>query len=55
MVPEDWKTANVTPVFKKEKKKDLVNHRSVNFTSVSWKITVELLLETISATIRTSR
>lgn len=55
MVLEDWKRANVTPVLKKEKKKDLVNHRWVSFTSVSWKIRIELLLETISATIRTSR
>ena len=29
-VPEDWITANVTPVFKKGKKEDLGNYRQVS-------------------------
>jgi len=30
-VPEDWKKASVTPVFKKGKKEDLGNFSSFNF------------------------
>ena len=31
-VPEDWRIANVTPVFKKGKKEDPGNHRLVSLT-----------------------
>jgi len=32
-VPEDWRTASVTPVFKKGKKEDPRNYRPVSLTS----------------------
>jgi len=33
-VPEDWRKANVTPVFKKGKKEDPGNYRLVSLTSI---------------------
>jgi len=33
-VPEDWRKATVTPVFKKGKKEDPGNYRPVNLTSI---------------------
>ena len=41
-LPDDWKTANVTPIFKKGKKSDPYNYRPVSLTS-----TVCKLMETI--------
>jgi hypothetical protein len=37
-VPEDWKTANVTPIFKKGSKSDPGNYRPVSLTSVCCRI-----------------
>ena len=37
-VPEDWRTANVTPTFKKGKKEDLGNYRPVSLTSIPRKV-----------------
>jgi ribonucleases P/MRP protein subunit RPP40 len=37
-VPEDWRTANVTPIFKKGKQSDPENYRPVSLTSVSCRI-----------------
>lgn len=34
--PEDWKEANVPPVFKKDKKEDLGNYSLGSLTSVPW-------------------
>jgi len=46
-VPEDWRKANVTPVFKKGKKKDLGNYRPVSRTSIPGKVMEQLILEVI--------
>jgi Reverse transcriptase (RNA-dependent DNA polymerase) len=37
-VPEDWRTANVTPIYKKGTRSDPSNYRPVSLTSVSCKV-----------------
>jgi len=47
-VPEDWSKANVTPVFKKGKKEDPGNYRSVSLTSIPGKVMEQLILDVIT-------
>jgi len=46
-VPEDWRKANVTPVFKKGKKEDPGSYRPVSLTSVPGEMTEQLILDVI--------
>lgn len=47
-VPEDWKIASVTSVFKKGKNEDLGNYAPVSLTSVPGKVVKELVLDVSS-------
>ncbi|PKU35728.1 rna-directed dna polymerase from mobile element jockey- hypothetical protein [Limosa lapponica baueri] len=47
-VPEDWRKANVIPVFKKSKKEDPGNYRLVSLTSIPGKMMERLVLGIIS-------
>ena len=44
-VPEDWRKANVTPIFKKGKKEDPGNYRLVSLTSIPQKTMEQLILD----------
>ncbi|KFP28535.1 RNA-directed DNA polymerase from mobile element jockey, partial [Colius striatus] len=47
-VPEDWRKANVTPVFKKGRKDDTGNSRPVSLTSIPGKVMEQLILDVIT-------
>lgn len=47
-VPADWKSASMTPIYKKGRERDLRNCRPVNLTLVSGKLTEQVILNTIT-------
>ena len=47
-MPEDWRTANVAPIFKKCKKEDVGNYRPVGLTSTRGKVMEQFILKVIS-------
>ncbi|KFP31241.1 RNA-directed DNA polymerase from mobile element jockey, partial [Colius striatus] len=47
-VPEDWRKANVTPVFKKGRKGDPRKYRPVRLTSIPGKVMEQLILNVIT-------
>jgi len=48
-MPEDWRKANVIPIFKKGKKEDPGNYRPVSLTSIPGKVMEHLILEVITS------
>jgi len=54
-VPEDWTKANVTPIFKKGKKEDPGNYRSVSLTSIPGKVMEQLIWRSSSSKWRKRR
>ena len=53
-VPEDWRKATVTPVFKKGKE-NLGNYRQVSLTSYPEKLIEQLILDAVSRHIKDTR
>ncbi|PKU40035.1 rna-directed dna polymerase from mobile element jockey- hypothetical protein [Limosa lapponica baueri] len=47
-VPEDWRKVHVTPVFKKGKKENLRNYKSVSLIANPEKVMEQLILDVIS-------
>ncbi|KAK4815769.1 hypothetical protein QYF61_007187 [Mycteria americana] len=48
-IPEDWKKANVTPIYKKGLKEDRGNYRLISHTSVPGKVVEWILLGAITS------
>ncbi len=49
VVPEEWKSANVTPIFKKGTKSDPGNYRPVSLTSICCKLLESILRDVLMA------
>lgn len=47
-MPQDWKKANLAPLFKKSKKEDPENYEFVSLMSVPGKMMEQVILEIIS-------
>ncbi|KFQ14116.1 RNA-directed DNA polymerase from mobile element jockey, partial [Leptosomus discolor] len=47
-VPDDWRLANVMPIYKKGWKEDLGNYRPVSLTSVSGKVMEQFILRVLT-------
>ena len=47
-VPEDWRLADVTPVYKKGRKENVGNYRTVSLTSVPGKVMEQITLGEIT-------
>ena len=54
-VPEDWRLANVTPIYKKSRKEDLGNYRPVSLTSVPGKVMEQIILGEITQHVQNSQ
>lgn len=54
-VPEGWRKANVTPVFRKGKKEDLGNCRPVSLASILGKVIEQLILDAVSRHVKDKR
>ena len=55
MIPDDWRTAHITPIFKKGNKSDPGNYRPVSLTSVFSKIMESLVREELIIHLKTHK
>jgi len=51
-VPDDWRTANVTPIYEKGRKEDPGNYRPVSLTSVLGKIMEQFILSALTGHVK---
>ena len=51
-VPEDWRLANVTPIYKKGCREDPGNYKPVSLTSVPGKVMEQIILREITLHVR---
>jgi len=51
-VPDDWRIANITPIYRKGRKEDPGNYRSVTLTSVPGKIMEQFILSTLTGHVK---
>ncbi|KFW63937.1 hypothetical protein AS28_13608, partial [Pygoscelis adeliae] len=51
-VPDDWRLANVTPIYKKGRKEDPGNYRPVSLTSVPGKSMEQFILRALTRQVR---
>ena len=49
IIPNDWKTATITPIFKKGSRKDPSNYRPISLTSICCKILESLIRHSLTA------
>ncbi|PKU44107.1 rna-directed dna polymerase from mobile element jockey-like [Limosa lapponica baueri] len=54
-VPDDWRVANMAPIYKKGQKEDLANYRPVSLTSVPGKIMGRIILSELSRQVQGSQ
>ncbi|PKU30840.1 rna-directed dna polymerase from mobile element jockey-like [Limosa lapponica baueri] len=54
-VPDDWRVAKVTPIYKKGRKEDPGNYRSISLTSVPGKIMERIVLSELSRQVQGSQ
>ena len=47
-LPQDWKSANIIPIYKKENKSDPANYRPISLTSICSKILEHIIYSSIS-------
>jgi len=51
-VPDDWRLASVTSIYKKDRKEDPGNYRSVSLTSMPGKIMEQLILSALTGHVK---
>ncbi len=55
LVPDDWRLANVMPIYKKSRKEDPGNYRPVSLTSVPGKIMERFILRALTRQVRNNQ
>lgn len=48
-MPGDWKKANVSPIFRNDRKEHLENYKPVSLTLIPEKVMEQIILETVNS------